>query len=118
MAFQRYNLLALSQAADLAQSVGEQAGSIWEFATTDGRSLRKSIDWLTPYATNASVWPYKQPKAPEWKTMWQVLRRASIAYDSKKYEEAACTVMAVEQDSAYTKDILNLQLPPKFIVEC
>ena len=50
--------------------------------------------------------------------MWQVLRRASAAYGSKAYEEAACTIMTViEKDNSYTKDVLNLQLPPKFAVD-
>ena len=81
--------------------------------------MRKAIDWLTPYATNATVWPYRQPEAPNWRTMWQVLRRASAAYGSKAYEEAACTIMTViEKDNSYTKDVLNLQLPPKFAVDC
>lgn len=54
----QYNLEALSTCADLSETL---ASSIWEFSTADGRSLRKSIDWLLPYATNATIWPYEAP---------------------------------------------------------
>jgi hypothetical protein len=45
----QYNLMALSQCADLAASGG--AVDVWGFKTAGGASLIKSIDWLLPYAT-------------------------------------------------------------------
>ena len=62
----QYNLEALSTCADLSRTLASRSahnphqnfsGSIWEFSTKDGRSLRNSIDWLVPFATNTSVWP-------------------------------------------------------------
>ena len=56
----QYNLEALSTCADLSETLvshSDNVSSIWEFSTEDGRSLRKSIDWLLPYATNITVWP-------------------------------------------------------------
>ena len=50
----QYNLEALSTCADLSETL---SSSIWEFSTEDGRSLRKSIDWLLKYATNQTAWP-------------------------------------------------------------
>ena len=127
----QYNLKALTQVADLASSmhaaksgggsstarVGDNV-SIWHFETADGRSLRKAIDWLTPYATNESTWPYRQPERPSWISMWSVLRRASIAYANESYERAACQVMHLANDRSYFKDVSNLQLPPKYFVDC
>ena len=59
----QYNLEALSTCADLSTTLATHSGdsSIWEFSTEDGRSLRKSIDWLLQYATNETVWPYESP---------------------------------------------------------
>jgi hypothetical protein len=65
----QYNLEALSTCADLSTTLVSHSGqsiddgddstqsSIWEFSTEDGRSLRNSIDWLLPFATNMTVWP-------------------------------------------------------------
>lgn len=72
----QYNLEALSTCADLSTTLvspsdqlidnGDDStrGSIWEFSTDDGRSLRTSIDWLLPYATKMTVWPY-EPDRPQ-----------------------------------------------------
>ena len=127
----QYNLKALTQVADLASSLhaansGQGSGaarvgnalSIWHFETADGRSLRRAIDWLMPYATNESAWPYPQPERPSWTLMWSVLRRASIAFANASYESAACQVMRLANDKAYFKDVSNLQLPPKYFVDC
>ena len=72
----QYNLEALSTCADLSTTLVSHSGqlsddgddsarsSIWEFSTEDGRSLRNSIYWLLPYATNTTVWPY-EPRRPQ-----------------------------------------------------
>jgi hypothetical protein len=74
----QYNLQALTTCADLSMSLllpdsdattsmtstgsggsGSSGGgsSVWDFSTEDGRSLRKAIDWLLPYAANQTRWP-------------------------------------------------------------
>ena len=84
-----------------------------------GRSLRKAIDWLTPYATRHTPWPYSQPKTPDWMTMFSVLRRAATAYGERTYEEAGCAVLReMGKSKNYNEDIMNLQLPPTFSVTC
>ena len=52
---------------------------VWTFETNDGRSLMKSIDWITPYATGAQKWPYgeKVPHPISWTSMFEVGVRSS-----------------------------------------
>ena len=76
--------MALSTVADLAASAG--AVDVWAFETDAGASLRQSIDWLLPFATNESAWPWKQPETPNWKSMEVVLRRASRNFKNRTYE--------------------------------
>ena len=114
----QYNLKALTEDAVLARSGG--AVDVWGFESEDGRSLRKAIEWLLPYATNRSAWPYPQNlgKAPDWETMFAVLRRASVAYKSRKYELAACeTMRALGKLKDYRNSQLNLQVPAAFEIE-
>ena len=124
----------MTQAADLQlpiSAAGAGAGdrredsrsrasaSAWSFITEDGRSLRKAIDWLTPYATNRTAWPYPQPQAPNWLSMAAVARRASLHYESRDYEVAACTVLkTMHKSKEYRRSAMNLQLPPLFDVSC
>ena len=74
-----YNLIALTQDADLAAAAASAvavssaastevpSAEVWGFVTDDGRSIRKAVDWLLPYATGAVDWPYPQPEAPDWR---------------------------------------------------
>ena len=113
----QYNLMALSTVADLAASAG--AVDVWGFETDAGASLRQSIDWLLPFATNESAWPWKQPETPSWKSMEVVLRRASRHFKNRTYEEGACKVyQGAGEARYYARSVLNLQLPPQFDVKC
>ena len=110
--------MALTECADLAAGLGA-AGEIWAFETEDGRSLRRSIDWLLPYATAVVPWPYKQPEKPSWESMVVVLRRASRRFRNATYERAACTVLKnAGKARYYARSLLVLQLPPLFTVSC
>ena len=112
----QYNLKALTESADLAAGLGA-ANDVWGFETADGRSLRKSIDWLMAYATGSTPWPYKQPEAPDWQTMVVVLRRASRQFKNQTYERAACMVAKNGGKAKYYgRSELTLQLPPAYVL--
>jgi hypothetical protein len=83
--YSRYNILAHIELAMLGERVGLD---LWSYQTADGRSLRKAIDWLLPYATGEKKWEYQQIKPPKMKETATVLRRAANAYNEPKYEEA------------------------------
>jgi hypothetical protein len=82
--YTRFNILAHVEIATLAQRVGID---LWNYQTDDGRSLRKAIDWLVPYATGEKEWTYKQIRPAKMKEMAVVLRRAANAYHEPKYEQ-------------------------------
>ena len=99
------------------------AVDVWAFQTADGRSLRRAVDWLLPYATGAAPWPYAPPQAPSWIGFWEPLRLASIAYRSEAYERAGCEVMKRAAPVAgntreYQTSLMNLQHPPLYQVTC
>jgi len=87
-----YNLQAYANNADQAKNTGGAVNN-WDFVSTEGGSIRKALDFLLPFATGGQPWPYPQIEPPAWSGLFETLRRASIAYQSRAYEVAACQVV-------------------------
>jgi hypothetical protein len=81
--YSRFNILAHIELAMLGQRVGVD---LWTFQTDDGRSLRKAIDWLIPYATGEREWEHKQITPAKMKETATVLRRAANGMHEPRYE--------------------------------
>jgi Alginate lyase len=95
-----YNLTAFFQLATLGERVGVD---LWSAGSDDGRSLRRALDFLVPFATRERPWTYKdldrfEPGALEW-----LLRRAAVAWKDPRYRSIASAIGGRER--------LNLTLP-------
>jgi hypothetical protein len=102
--YSRFNILAHEDLAMLGERVGID---LWNYETKDGRSLRKGIDWLLPYATGQKKWEYQQIRPPKMKEAATVLRRAANAYNDPKYEQA---IKKIDDGTSAMTDML---FPPK-----
>ena len=82
--YSRFNLEALAELATL----GEHAGvDLWHFATPDGRSIRRALEFMLPYLENpAAKWPFEQIKDRHDADFLPILRAASLAYDAPEWE--------------------------------
>src|SRR5882757_1076625 len=83
------NLRGLINLAYLGDKVGVD---LWHFETKDGRSIRKALDFLVPYAQGDKKWEQQQItdfKLPEFVPE---LLRAATAYKNPKYEEIATKI--------------------------
>jgi Alginate lyase/NPCBM/NEW2 domain/Melibiase len=71
------NLDGLMLLARLGESVGID---LWTYQTRDGRSIRKALDFLKPFAAGEAKWPYQQ--LGEWppQMLTPLIRRAEIHY--------------------------------------
>lgn len=71
------NLDGLMQLARLGERVGVD---LWNYETADGRSIRKAIDFLAPYAMGEKKWTYQQ--LGDWppQMLFPLIRRASAHY--------------------------------------
>ncbi|MBI5475266.1 MAG: alginate lyase family protein [Ignavibacteriales bacterium] len=88
-----YCLLNLEGLMQLAK-LGERFGiDLWNFTTTDGRSIRKVIDWLTPYALGKNKWTYPQIVPMEIERMYPVLKTAAIKYNEPAYSKHAKIIL-------------------------
>jgi hypothetical protein len=77
------NLRALFALATLGERVGVD---LWHFETNDGRSIRKALDWLIPFATGQKKWEYEQLGSLRGESLAPLLHRAALAYQEERYE--------------------------------
>jgi hypothetical protein len=83
--YSQYGLTANFGIAQLAAAVGVD---LFNYQTADGRSLRKALDFLAPYADPNRVWPYPQLVVDNRRLLIGLLRRAGAAYKEPAYEQA------------------------------
>ncbi len=82
-----YTLLNLTGMFHLAR-LGEHVGvDLWNYRTTDGRSIRGALDWIFSYDTG-KPWEHKQITRQAFEPMVWVLRQAASAYKEPTYERA------------------------------
>ena len=76
------NLRGLMSLAVLGDRVGVD---LWTYQTADGRSLRKALDFLIPFALGEQKWPYQQ--LGDWppQELYPLLRRAAAKYPQSSY---------------------------------
>lgn len=103
-----YNLQALFAAASLGEKVGVD---LWNFATADGRSIRKALDFLIPYALGKEPWPWRTITGFHGESLAPLLRRAALAYNEPAYEEAIAQLPGSAE--ARSTERYNLLWPPK-----
>jgi len=83
--YSNFNLRALTELAVLGHHIGVD---LWHFQTADGRSMRKALDFLLPYA-NGEKWPYKQISEMHPDDLAGPLFEAASAFNNPEYETAA-----------------------------
>jgi hypothetical protein len=74
------NLDGLMRLARLGENVGVD---LWSYETPDGRSIRKALEFLKPFASGEKKWTYQQ--LGEWppQMLLPLIRRAEIHYPKK-----------------------------------
>ena len=83
-----YSNMNLDGLTELA-TLGDRAGvDLWHYATDDGRSIRKAILYLAPYAFGEKKWDAPQIGGFNPQALHSVLRRASPHYDDPEFQAA------------------------------
>lgn len=80
------NLRGMFELAALGQHVGVD---LWNFQTADGRSIRRALDWLLPFATGEQPWSHRQIHDLDPQRLVPLLRRAAVIYAEPRYARAA-----------------------------
>lgn len=81
-----FNLRALTELSTLSQQVGVD---LWHFQTKDGRSIRRALDFLVPFAMGEKTWPYKEIDGFHPEELAGPLLAATSVYKDSKYQSDA-----------------------------
>lgn len=82
--------------------LGNKAGvDVWNYKTADGRSIRKALDWLIPYALDEKTKDLKQIVPYEKTDLYKLLILAGKAYKDDAYLKKAATIES-NQETALT----------------
>jgi hypothetical protein len=89
------NLDGLTQLADMGRDVGID---LWNYSSSDGRSIRVALDFLLPYAEGNKQWDYQQISGFHADALLHPLERAERAYHHPRYSAAAEKLEAGKTD--------------------
>jgi hypothetical protein len=78
------NLAGLMSLAKLGECVGVD---LWHYETPDGRSIRKALDYLAPFALGEEKWPHQQLGGWSADGFLPLLRQAAAHYPEARYQE-------------------------------
>jgi hypothetical protein len=82
-----YSIFNLDALTTMCQILSTKEDNLWTYTTSDGRNIRKGIEYLHPFIVNKSKWP-KKPDVMYWDN-WPVAQPFLIfganAYDSKEW---------------------------------
>ena len=62
---------------------------LWNYETTDGKGIRKAIDWLVPYAKDEKAWTYEQIKERPYDNTRAIFDLADREYKNSAYDAIA-----------------------------
>ena len=85
LSYSTFSLQAWFTAANLADNVGVD---IWNYETADGKSIKKALDWLLPYAMGEKPWTYQQIHDYKKSDFYLLVLQATTHYKDAAYATA------------------------------
>ena len=79
------NLAGLMLLARLAENVDVD---LWNYQTKDGRSIRRALEYLYPFAVGDQKWTYQQLGGFDGRSLFPLVRRAALHYTDEKFKAA------------------------------
>ncbi|MFT5883622.1 MAG: hypothetical protein ACI9IP_000061 [Arcticibacterium sp.] len=84
-----YSLFNLDAFCNLAQILSTKEDNLFEYITEDGKSLKKGIEFIYPFISDKSKWPFDKDIYiwEEWPACHSSLLFTALAYDNQQYIE-------------------------------
>jgi len=89
------NLDGLMMLAELGERLSID---LWRYETQDGRSIRKAVDFLVPFALDEKKWTYQQLGNWPPQMLFPLIRRAAPHYKDPKFQALVARVPAANAD--------------------
>ena len=82
-----YSLFNLDAMATICQILSTQEDNLWRFELEDGRGIRRSVAYMTPFIRNKKTWPLKPDVMydEEWPMRHPSLLFAGIAFNDRDH---------------------------------
>ncbi len=103
------NVEGMFALAGLAQRAGVD---LWHFETPDGRSIRRALDYLLPFALGEKKWATQEIRAFEPGLLHDCLRTAARMYGDDKYRDAARALVSEDKQNARSIVLYPVTLTP------
>jgi hypothetical protein len=105
LSYSLFNLEGLMDLAVLGEAVQVD---LWHYQTQDGRSIRKALDYILPYAVGEKKWEHQQITDFKPREIVPQLLLAAVKFASPQYEKVAENIEISERDPS------NLLLQAQF----
>lgn len=85
-----YSLFNIDAFCNVAQILSTPDINLWEFETQDGKSLKKGMEYIYPFITDKTKWPFANDIYiwEEWPVRQSSLLFAGVAYNNPEYISA------------------------------
>src|SRR6185436_5356706 len=81
----------------LLATLGERVGvDLWNYRTSDGRSIRRALDYLVPFAFGEKEWPDQQIGEWQPQLLFPLIRRSAGRYLDRQYQALSKKVPQVD----------------------
>jgi hypothetical protein len=72
---------------------------LWNYQSADGRSIRKALDYLVPFALDGQKWPHQQLGRLSPQSLYPSLRLAALKYPDGPYRALVSKIPAEDPAS-------------------
>lgn len=103
------NLEGMFALAGLAERAGED---LWHFETPDGRSIRRALEYLLPFALGEKEWSTQEIRGFEPGLLNDCLRTAARIYGDTTYRDAARALAPDDKQDARSVVLYPVRLAP------
>ncbi|HEX3008023.1 MAG TPA: alginate lyase family protein [Bacteroidales bacterium] len=102
-----YSLFNIDAFCNAAQILSTPDDNLWEYATADGKSLQKGMEYIYPFIINKESWPFAKDIFiwEEWPVRQSSLLFAGLAYNNLSYIE---TLLSLPGEPYHPEVIRNL----------
>jgi hypothetical protein len=82
-----YSIFNLDAMTTLCQILSTKENDLWHYQTSDGKSIKKGIEFLYPYIVDKDKWPFKHDVMywDNWPVAQPFLVFGAVAYDNKDW---------------------------------